>query len=141
VTAKLYPQNAIQQMLENAINQNGWTLQKASSVLGISVSYVQQVLQGAVPGDDKLVLMAKGIGIEPGQLILMARRIKGNDDVRAALEDDHLFEALKKSDATPPDWLPGKEEDEIVQMMQPLDRDKKKQIVQLVKTALGLSKE
>jgi len=132
-------------MVETAIEDGGWTQQKASERLGIAVSYVQQVLQGAVPGDDKLILMARGLGVEPGQLILLARRVKGNAEVQAALADDQLFETLKRSvasdDATPPDWLPGKEEDEIVQMMRPLDREKKKQIVQLVKTALGLTKE
>jgi len=124
-------------MVEQAIRDNEWTQEQASRKLGIVPSYVQQILKGAIPGDDKLVPMAKGLGIDAGSLIVLARSIKGSPEVQEALDPARLQEAMRlasqTNDPTPPDWLPGKEEDEIVQLMRDLSMEEKKRLLAMVR--------
>ena len=135
--ARYYEGNTIQKLVETAFERHGWTQDEAARKLGIATSYVQQVLKGAIPGDDKLVAMAPGLQIDAGLLVLMARRIKGGAEVQEALDPARLQEAMRlasqTNDPTPPDWLPGKEEDEIVQLMRDLSMEEKKRLLAMVR--------
>jgi len=126
------------------LDRGGLTQVEGGKLFGISPTYAGKIIDGkAIPSGEVVIKIADAIGVDRSVLLWLASRDAAPPEARRAWEAGkllpHLQQALASKDSTPPGWLPGKEEDQIVQMMRSLPLKKKQRIVQLVKAALGLA--
>jgi hypothetical protein len=100
------------------------------------------VLAGHIPRDEVILALAElaGQSESRGEWLLQAQVERAaHDGLGEHWEDEALLEILGSSplSSTPPSWLDGAEEDELLQLMRGLSREEKKRIVAIVRAALG----
>ncbi len=95
-------ENPFQRFFSEERARRELSLEAIAEICDISASYAQQIESGKrIPDDPAAVRIARGLGKEPAELIILATRAKAHTSVRPHLSDDALRRALGPGDPPP----------------------------------------